>query len=310
MPYVPLPILNKIFMRLDTQSSQIGFSGRLRLCQNTLTEASGYNSDIPPSFSSLEEARNSLDYIRSFTDQTAQDLPFSPPNRQTISSFSPAVITKTKLSLDLIQSFSAIKLKQWSLVFENFLRAKQDMTFIEQRAARILELHRTVMGVHLSVDFFRVIDDEMVWDEYHEDFKTIVAQAEKVLQLSPVGEGASFTLNTEVIMPLASVAFKDRNGQLRRKAIALMRSAHRQEGIWNSLLTARVAERAMEIEEDGLDGVMVVAASIPKWNRVHGIQVALEKGNRRANFQYTRPKRDGGMETTNEWIEWFGLGAQ
>jgi hypothetical protein len=166
------------------------------------------------------------------------------------------------------------------------------------------------MGVHLSVDFFRVIDDEMVWDEYHEDFKTIVAQAEKVLQLSPVGEGASFTLNTEVIMPLASVAFKDRNGQLRRKAIALMRSAHRQEGIWNSLLTARVAERAMEIEEDGLDGVMVVAASIPKWNRVHGIQVALEKGNRRAHFQYTRPKRDGGMETTNEWIEWFGLGAQ
>jgi len=55
-------------------------------------------------------------------------------------------------------------------------------------------------------------------------------------------------------MPLVSMAFKDHKGQVRRKVIALMRSTHRQEGIWNSLLTAKVAERVMEIEDDGLDG--------------------------------------------------------
>jgi len=34
------------------------------------------------------------------------------------------------------------------------------------------------MGVHLIVDLFRVIYDEMVWDKYHKEFETIVAEAE------------------------------------------------------------------------------------------------------------------------------------
>lgn len=297
-------------MRLDAQANQIGFARLRRLCQNTSAEDSGYTSDIPPSFSSFEEARNSLDYIRTCTDQTAQALPFSPPNRQTITSFSPAVISRTKLSLYVIQDFSAIRLKQWSSVFEDFLRDKKDLTATDQRAARMLGLHRVVMGVHLSVDFFRVIDDEMVWDEYYEEFETIVAQAEIVLQLSPESKRPSFMLDTGIIMPLATVALKCRDNQVRRKAIALLKSAHRQEGIWNSLLTAKVAERVMEIEEDGLDGEMGAATSIPRWNRVFKMQIELDKENRRANLQYMKLKEDGGMDTIDEWLEWSGLGAQ
>jgi hypothetical protein len=310
-PYVPLPILNQIFMRLDTQASQLGIAHRKHLlCQQTSTKDSGYNPDIPHSFSSLEEARNSLDYIRICADRTALSLPFSPPNRQTVTSFSPAVIAETKLSLDLIRNFSAIRLNQWSSVFESFLRDKRDLTVIEQRAARILELHRLVMGVHLSIDLFRVVDDEMVWDEHCQEFKTVVAQAEIVLQLLPGSKRPSFTFDTEVILPLASTVIKCRDGQVRRKAIALLRSAHRQEGIWNSLLTARVAERVMEIEEDELDGEMGSTMSIPRWNRVLAVQIKLDNENRRANLQYVKPKEDGRMETVDEWLEWPGLGAQ
>lgn len=111
-------------------------------------------------------------------------------------------------------------------------------------------------------------------------------------------------------MPLASAVVKCRDGQVRRKAIALLRSAHRQEGIWNSLLTARVAERIMEIEENGRDGEMGAVISIPRWNRVLGVQIKLDNENRRSNVQYTKHKEDGGMETVDEWLEWSGLGAQ
>ena len=295
-------------MRLDAQASQIDVARRRLLCQNT-TKDSEYNPDIPPSFSSLEEARNSLDYIRTYADLTAQSLPFFPPNKQTVTSFSPAVITKTKLSFDLIRNVSTIRLKQWSSAFESFLRDKQDLTAIEQRAARILGLHRIMMGVHLRIDFFRIMDDEMVWDEYYQEFKNIVAQAEIILQLSPLSKSPTFTLDTEVIMPLASVVIKCRDSQVRRKAIALLRSANRQEGIWNSLLIAMVAERVMEIEEDGLDVEMGTATSIPRGNRF-GFRIKLDNNNRRANLQYEKSKEDGGMETVDEWLEWSGLGAQ
>jgi hypothetical protein len=166
------------------------------------------------------------------------------------------------------------------------------------------------MGVHLSIDLFRVVDDEMVWDEHCQEFKTVVAQAEIVLQLLPGSKRPSFTFDTEVILPLASTVIKCRDGQVRRKAIALLRSAHRQEGIWNSLLTARVAERVMEIEEDELDGEMGSTMSIPRWNRVLAVQIKLDNENRRANLQYVKPKEDGRMETVDEWLEWPGLGAQ
>ena len=149
----------------------------------------------------------------------------------------------------------------------------------------------------------------MVWDEYYQEFETIVEQAEIILQLSPISKRPSFTLDTEVIMPLASVIIKCRDRQVRRKAIALLRSTHRQEGVWNSLLIARVTERVMEIEEDGLDGEMGTAMSIPRWNRVE-FQIKLDNENRRANLQYEKFKEDGGMETGDEWLEWSGLGAQ
>jgi hypothetical protein len=215
-----------------------------------------------------------------------------------------------KLSLDLIRNFSAIRLKQWSSVFESFLRDKKDLTVIEQRAVRILELHRAVTGLHLSNDLFRIMDDETVWDEHYQEFETIVTQAEIVLQLSPVSKRPSFTLDTEVIMALASTVINCRDSQVRRKALALLRSAHRQEGIWNSLLTARVAERVVEIEEYGLDGETGAVMSIPRWNRVLVVQIKLDNENRRANLQYMRPKEDGGLETINEWLEWSGLGTQ
>lgn len=165
------------------------------------------------------------------------------------------------------------------------------------------------MGVHLSIDFFRIMDDEMAWDEHCQEFETVVAQAETILQLSPVSKRPSFTLDTEVIMPLASAIIKCRDIRVRRKAIALLKSANRQEGIWNSLLTARVAERIMEIEKNGLDSEMDAAMSIPWWNRIFELDIILGNENRRANLHYVKPKKVGGIETVDEWLEWSCLGA-
>ena len=316
-PYVPLSILNQFFTRLDIQISQMGLDRRRPLlCQSVSTETPGFSSDIPPSFSNLDEARNSLDYIRICADQALEKLAFSPPKKQPITScppmtsFSPDVIRTTKHSLDLIQNVSAIKLKQWSSAFESFLNNKKHLTSIEQRGAQILKLHRTIMGVHLSIDFMRVMTDDSVWDEYKDDFEDIVAQAEQILHLSPASKGPSFTLDTEVVLPLAAAGIACRDGLVRRKAIALLKSADRQEGVCNSGLTALVVERVMEIEEDGLGGEIGTMSSVPYEKRVVGIQVELDNENRRAKLQYMRSKGEGRMETITEWRVWSDLEAQ
>ena len=242
-----------------------------------------------------------------------QTLAFSPPKKQPIessapiSAFSPDVVSKTKHSFDLIQNVSVIRLQQWSSVFEDFLKAKQDLKTTEQRAAQILKLHRMVMGLHLSVDFMRIMNDEEVWDDYQHEFEEIVSQAERILHLSPTSTQPSFTLDTEVIPPLVAAGFACRDGRLRRNVIVLLRSGNRQEGVCNSILCALVVERVMEIEEEGLDGEVGTTASIARCKRVVGCQVELDNERMRAKVQYVKQKENGAMEKIVEWCEWSGL---
>ncbi|KAI6782956.1 uncharacterized protein J7T54_002116 [Emericellopsis cladophorae] len=59
----------------------------------------------------------------------------------------------------------------------------------------------------------------------------------------------SFSAEMGVVPPLFVVATKCREGILRRKAIELLRSSPRREGMWDSELAARVAQLVMDLEE-------------------------------------------------------------
>jgi hypothetical protein len=63
---------------------------------------------------------------------------------------------------------------------------------------------------------------------------------------------ASFALDLGIVPPLFVVATKCRNRKLRRDAIRLLMSSPRREGMWDSILSGRVAKWIMEIEEEGM----------------------------------------------------------
>ncbi|KAN0098227.1 hypothetical protein V8E51_013890 [Hyaloscypha variabilis] len=63
---------------------------------------------------------------------------------------------------------------------------------------------------------------------------------------------ASFALDLGIVPPLFVVATKCRDRKLRREAIRLLLSSPRREGMWDSILSGRVAQWIMEIEEEGL----------------------------------------------------------
>lgn len=63
---------------------------------------------------------------------------------------------------------------------------------------------------------------------------------------------ASFALDLGIVPPLFVVATKCRDRKVRRDAMKLLLVSPRREGMWDSLLSGKVAQWIMEIEEEGM----------------------------------------------------------
>ena len=82
---------------------------------------------------------------------------------------------------------------------------------------------------------------------------------------------------------------KCRHPVVRRKAISLLYAAPRQEGVWDSILTARVAERLIGIEEAGL-GTVTTCEDVPDWARISDVSVEFDLQGRLGTVKYSRQR--------------------
>ncbi|UKZ83483.1 hypothetical protein TrVFT333_011292 [Trichoderma virens FT-333] len=89
----------------------------------------------------------------------------------------------------------------------------------------------------------------------------------------------SFSADLGIVPPLFVVATKCRDPVVRREAIQLLRSSARREGMWDSELTANIAQWVMEVEESenpfpemhppgGTTQVVLPSRAIPEEKRV------------------------------------------
>jgi hypothetical protein len=301
-PFTPLATLKLVFVRLDYQASQIVVGRHRELLSTSFDHKErGYQADIPYHFSSLDEARNALDYLPTATMRALQVVQLSNQNV--------GPTPELAATLRLIRDFSSIKLRQWSQAFEMFLRHHaHDFDKVSQESIHITKLRRILLGVFFDIQVLGGELDERIWDSYYVEFETMVVHATAALKMSTCGsKGAprpAFSLDTTIILPLYFVAAKCRHPSLRRKSVLLLKSASRQEGILNSSLTGRIAERLIEIEEEGL-GEISCADNVPNWARLSTVDVKFEPEGRRAFLEYIRCKTEGGKRNTvQEWLEW------
>lgn len=113
------------------------------------------------------------------------------------------------------------------------------------------------------------------------------------------------SLDLGIVGPLFDVASRCRDPTIRRKAIGLLKSSPRQEGIWNASVAARFAERLVEIEE-GL-GDVTSCSGVLKLARVSDIVPKFDPFGRKATVQYSRFRRVGELVrkvTVEEEFEW------
>jgi hypothetical protein len=131
----------------------------------------------------------------------------------------------------------------------------------------------------------------------------------------------TFSLSLGLISPLYIIVSRCRDPTIRRRALHLLYTCNRKEGIWDSKLAARVGQRIIEVEEAGaipLPGqassnggetvVVISADQIPETARIRDMEVSF-LSDRKGSIRYTK-STGGGIskpdptEYSEEILQW------
>ncbi|CAD6443684.1 8c8647b3-1978-4f7f-8574-6262850a9fba [Sclerotinia trifoliorum] len=297
--HIPVSIFRVLFSRLDTQASVL--NSRARIIDGG---SDSLPNSIPDKFLNVEQAREALESIWTFGGR----------NLLSCSMYNgvPLPLPTSKEAKILLLS----RLESWNRIFElyscttnktNCIRSANPM---EKRARSLLRMHKTMTQILVTTSTTYPIaskePNELLWDKFQLEFEAMVRWASEFIYMPPNlrregRKAASFTLDNEILQPLFLVATKCRHRSIRNKAILLLKQADRQEGLWNSLLSAKVAERIRDIEEAGLSEGMEI---IPESNRLRIITMKFEFDGchgRRAWLAYLSPS----MYESGEWVQLY-----
>ena len=170
------------------------------------------------------------------------------------------------------------QLEAWQTAFSPLLlnRRKPGVTNTERAGINVLRMTQLMTTILLIMSYST---SEKHFDNFSNEFREIIQLATEVVvdeelalatarcgrdcRHRPKHHGsvsgssyshikASFALDLGIIPPLFVVGTKCRDRKMRREAINLLTSTPRREGMWDSVLCARVADWIMSIEEEGM----------------------------------------------------------
>ncbi|PYH97889.1 hypothetical protein BO71DRAFT_317559 [Aspergillus ellipticus CBS 707.79] len=255
-PYIPMETLCGLFTRLQGQVITL-HRGAAR---SNIWPQLVIDLDQPIIFNSLADARETLEiytfYYRQHTTEPSP-TPTTPPSTPS-PPLNPAAVT--------LRDTCLILLSRWSTALETFLRDRTTtLTPRERRATALLQLRK--IDCVVALDSLQAAGEaeagnRVQWDEYCSLFEQMVALGESIIE-SPAREmKQTFSLDLGIIPTMFNVAIRCRDPFIRRRAVNVLRASAVQEGVWNSGVVAAVAEKWIEIEEEGL-GEVVSCADVP-----------------------------------------------
>ncbi|KAI0523735.1 hypothetical protein F5B22DRAFT_659468 [Xylaria bambusicola] len=239
--YASFQTYAKIFALLDSQASRIiGDYYQSFIQSSPPSYADAVYGAGSLSFSSIDEARTLWEYgaclFSGTLDTKLSDASMQLPHKPVEGQRSHLVNLTSKYFYaveDLIQS------------------RKSHFTPREELAAAILQLNVLVTWVSFEIELQY---PKATWDKFMPKLNDMVLLGEQIVSLISSSNDSkqntsSFCLESGYILPMYAVASNSRDIGIRRRAIAVLRSVSRQEGLWNSFLAADAAERVIEIEQ-------------------------------------------------------------
>lgn len=140
------------------------------------------------------------------------------------------------------------------------------------------------LAMRLALRHYQDVE-EIAWDRSMPEFVEMLENAETIVANS---EGAVFSFDLQSVWPLDVIAKKCRVSAMRWRAIHLLKSRPRREGIWDSIVAALVCEWVVNVEEEG----MLEGGNIPESARVRNIGVELDFENRKARVWCFLPSEE------------------
>ena len=275
----------------------------------------GFGPHIPTCFTSVEEALNSFCYHQNRCLKETYDLDTAVLRRNPAS-----LLVEDSYLESYIQSRDAIReiLHCWSSAFEAFLiDSSATMDHKALQGATVLKINHRVASLNIKINKQRRLQDPTNWDPLTRECAEILDLVTLVLDMHDNGpetstpRSPSFSMDMNTVFPLFNIAHRCRDPNIRRRAIALLYSPSRQEGLWHSVITARVAEKIMIIEEAGL-GEVKSCNDIPEVNRLADVDVQFDLQGRKGYLKCSRRQRTGQhiyvvepiFDVLEEVIEW------
>ncbi|KAE8140404.1 hypothetical protein BDV38DRAFT_290132 [Aspergillus pseudotamarii] len=201
------------------------------------------------------------------------------------------------------------QLETWSSLFESLLQqgSPAESGFETDPLVSLLRLQHTIAWTLLSV---YGPGREMDYDSFLPQFQQCVALADKVAAAHQRYSGSSrstFTPEIGFIPALYIVGAKCRHPNVRREALSILRRQLIREASWDSISTARVVERIIEIEEAAAGERQMVQCmeQIPVWQRIEAlsyIHVPSGQGAAKLGIAYTLCAQEG-IQTESLMVE-------
>ncbi|KAK5630055.1 hypothetical protein RRF57_005770 [Xylaria bambusicola] len=203
----------KIFAFLDSQASRmIGDYYHSFIQSSAPSYADTVYGDGPLSFSSIDEAKSTGN--TKLSDDSMQ-LSHKPVEGQ--------------------RSHLVNLTSKFYYAVEDLIQARKSYFTPKELAAGILQLNVLVICVSFEIEFRR---PNATWDVFISKLNDMVLLGEKIVSLISSSDDNrqntnSFCLESGYILPMYAVASNSRDIGIRRRAIAVLRSISRQEGLWN-----------------------------------------------------------------------------
>jgi hypothetical protein len=169
------------------------------------------------------------------------------------------------------------RIQRWAEAFDDLL-SRPSMTKIrtkDRRAIYLLRVQYNLLWIAISND---KNNDETSFDNYLSNFEAIVNLAESAIDTECATSWTNWWANVNFQMqnipPLYLTATKCRNPIIRRKALALLKGLFSGDRLWNLDIMIRLAERALQLEEEGLEDVTDSNGDVvpSEWARIHEVK--------------------------------------
>jgi hypothetical protein len=145
----------------------------------------------------------------------------------------------------------------------------------------ILRLYHTLISIRLRINPLEPGNREAAFDSLEAELAQMLQYCELLVQSQHSGPArSSFSSGLGYVMPLHTIAARCRNPRIRRRALQLLQSSGRREGLWDGVLTGKIVTTTMEREER-----LASLQPIPSDNRVREVKIEF-LGERKASLRY------------------------